>query len=221
MEDLNIDGLTNFVRVKDKLIYLSCTYCNAEFSCHLKLVKYAMKTGRKRGKYCSNTCRYSDATNEIQTKCVECGDNIVKKVREIKKSKSGNAFCSRSCAATYNNKNKKYGYRRSKAEVWFESEIKSLYPNLNPTFNLILYGKELDIYFPSKKLAFEINGIFHYKPIYGVEKYNRQIKNDANKRKVCKNNNIRLVVINISKMKRFNIKDAQAHLKKIIFYIED
>lgn len=36
--------------------------------------------------------------------CASCGKSVYKAPKEIRKSKSGNMFCSRSCSATYNNK---------------------------------------------------------------------------------------------------------------------
>ena len=82
-----------------------------------------------------------------------------------------NNFCSRSCSATFNNKNKTYGTRRSKLEVFLEKELIKLYPDLLFHFNRKdTINSELDIYIPSLKLAFELNGIFHYEPIYGDNK---------------------------------------------------
>ena len=34
-------------------------------------------------------------------------------------------------------------------------------------------NSELDVYVPSLNLAFELNGIFHYEPIYGEKKLNQ------------------------------------------------
>ena len=58
---------------------------------------------------------------------------------------------------------------------------------------LILYSdksaieSELDIYLPSLKLAIEIQGIFHYKPIFifGDLKLKQIQDNDLNKKLIC------------------------------------
>lgn len=63
---------------------------------------------------------------------------------------------------------------------------------LNPKTNTFL---ELDFYIPSLKLAIELNGITHYKPIYGKEKFERQVRNDKIKRDLCLNMGITLVVV--------------------------
>ena len=79
-----------------------------------------------------------------------------------------------SCAATYNNKNKTHGTRRSKLECFIEKKLSELYPDLTIHYNQKdTINSELDIYIPSFKLAFELNGIFHYEPIYGEEKLNQ------------------------------------------------
>lgn len=56
-------------------------------------------------------------------------------------------------------------------------------------------GLELDIFIPELKLAFEINGIVHYKPIYGEEKFNKIKEKDILKNKSCKDKNIRIITI--------------------------
>jgi hypothetical protein len=56
-------------------------------------------------------------------------------------------------------------------------------------------NSELDFYFPSLKFAIELNGIVHYKPIYGTDKLNSIKNNDANKLILCSNNKIDLMVI--------------------------
>ena len=48
-------------------------------------------------------------------------------------------------------------------------------------------------------LAIELNGIFHYEPIYGNKKFNQIQNNDKQKFKLCHDAGIELVVINSSK----------------------
>lgn len=91
------------------------------------------------------------------------------------------------------------------------------FPNENPVFNHIINGFELDVFFRYRKIAFEINGIVHYKPIYGLEKYERLISNDAQKHKMCNENKISLFVIDISNLKRFSPEEAEAIYKEKIY----
>ena len=139
----------------------------------IKKIEMVLAQNSCHGKFRSDN--YTKVVN-----CKNCNIEIVKHLSDIK-SKSGNSFCSRSCSATYNNKNKKFGTRRSKLENWIENELKKKYD-----FKIIFNGKEavnseLDIYIPSLKLAFELNGIFHYEPIYGEDKLNKVKNNDGRK----------------------------------------
>ena len=66
---------------------------------------------------------------------------------EYKKSKSGNNFCSKSCATKYNNAHKTKGTRVSKLELYIQSQLLKLYPNLLFLFNdRTAINSELDIY---------------------------------------------------------------------------
>jgi len=128
-----------------------------------------------------------------------------------------NNFCSLSCSAIYNNKNKKHGTRRSKLEVWLEKQLILLYPNLDIHFNRKdTIGSELDIYIPSINLAIELNGIFHYEPIFGNDKLNQIQENDISKSKACIDNEIDLCIIDTSGQKYFKPKTSQKYLNIII-----
>lgn len=130
-------------------------------------------------------------------------------------------FCSRSCAATYNNKYKKHGTRRSKLEQWLEEKLTVLYPNLEIVYNdKQIIKSELDIYVPKLKLAFELNGIFHYEPIFGETKLSQIKNNDNRKFQACLENNIELCIIDASSMKYFKPKKATEFLLIIKNIIE-
>jgi hypothetical protein len=60
---------------------------------------------------------------------------------------------------------------------------------------LVCDGYELDIYIPQLNLAFEINGIFHYKPIFGEEKLAKIIKKDTIKKQRCEQAGIVLHIL--------------------------
>ena len=120
--------------------------------------------------------------------------------KQKSKGKTGNVFCNRSCAASYNNCHKSYGYRRSKLEIYIEEQLTLEFPLIHFVFNSkSLINSELDIFLPQFKLAIELNGIVHYKPIYGVNKFIRINNNDRQKVISCTNQEIKLVIIDTSK----------------------
>jgi hypothetical protein len=124
----------------------------------------------------------------------------MKKPSQCKKSE--NHFCSRSCSITYKNKHKPTGTRRSKLEVYIEEQIKIDFATLNMICNgKEAIGSELDFYFPELKLAIELNGIFHYEPIYGNSKLEQIKNNDKQKTIRCYECGIELCVIDASKCK--------------------
>jgi very-short-patch-repair endonuclease len=105
----------------------------------------------------------------------------------------------KSCSTIFNNRNKKFGTRRSKLEKWLEIKLKIEYPNLDIRFNEKEHIKsELDIYFIDLKLGVELNGIFHYEPIYGVKKLEQVKNNDNRKFQACLENGIELIIINVT-----------------------
>ena len=91
---------------------------------------------------------------------------------------------------------------RWKGENQLFDIIKTIYPdefimrNYRPDW---LTGLELDIFLPSRKLAFEYQGIQHFKPIRfwgGQEQLFHQQKNDKRKRAICQSQGIVLITIN-------------------------
>jgi hypothetical protein len=133
-----------------------------------------------------------------------------------RKSKSGNRFCSRSCAATYNNLHKTTGTRRSKLEVWLEEQLRKLYPDLKILFNAKeAINAELDIHFPDLNLAFELNGIYHYEPIHGPKKLASIQTNDHRRFSACAEKGIALCIIDVSTMTYFKPTKGQYYLNII------
>lgn len=62
----------------------------------------------------------------------------------------------------------------------------------------------MDIYIPVLSLAFELNGIFHYEPIYGEGKLLSIQNNDDRKFQACLEHDIELCIINSSEQKTVN-----------------
>lgn len=210
---------TEYSQVPGKhLLSFECYNCQKIFQKTKTTVKYELKRGRPI-KFCSSVCRGKAVNKSVTDDCGFCGSQCTRQLKEYKGSKSGKIFCNRSCAAKYNNTHKVTGSRRSKIEIWIEQQLGILFPKLNILFNdKTTINSELDIYIPSLSLAFELNGIFHYEPIYGQQKLNKIQTNDKNKFYLCQQHNIDLCIIDISQMIHFKPSKAQKFLD-IIFSI--
>ena len=97
---------------------------------------------------------------------------------------------------SFNNKLKRKS-RRSKCE-------KKLFDLLSGEFKDIQFvsgdktmldGYEIDIAIPSLKMGIEWNGIVHFKPIYGDDKFKKVLQNDAEKQRIAQEKGISLIVI--------------------------
>ena len=194
---------------------LVCDCCQESFSCSADRWKKARYEKRKLNKkyYCSKKCRFTGLNKKEKEKveCKNCNKEFFKFTCQIKKTL--NNFCSQSCAATFNNKNKTHGTRRSKLEIYLEKQLILLYPDLEFHFNRKdAINSELDIYIPYLKLAFELNGIFHYEPIYGKEKLASIKNNDGRKFQACLEKEIELCIIDSSALSYFKEASAKKYL---------
>lgn len=181
------------------LVLLSCEICHASYTRtkHSITSKYKLKEQTPR--FCSRAC-HSISMQNTKTKCCKnCNQSFL--LRDQPKK----LFCSQSCAASFNNKHKTTGTRRSKLEVYLEQELTRLYPTLEILYsNKTVINSELDIYIPSLKIAFEIQGIFHFEPIFGQDKLEQVQKNDLEKIQKCKELNIKLIHIDTRSQKKFS-----------------
>lgn len=187
------------------LLPIECYYCHNKFFVIKKEIVRSTK-GHVRHppkNYCSRRCAALYKNRSILCTCSNCG----KPMKRIKSQFNSKNYCSRSCSATYNNTHKTKGTRISKLEKWLQQELPKLYPNLEFHFNRKdTINSELDIYIPSLKLAFELNGIFHYEPIYGPEKLKQIQNNDSRKFQACIENQIELCIIDTSSITYFKLE---------------
>lgn len=197
---------------RNDLINLNCPYCDRLFKVKRFLLQRNIKAGRL--KFCSAVCSNLHQQNRITCRCDECGCEF-----ERTKAWSNRIirnFCSQTCSGRYNNKHKTFGVRRSKLECWIEAKLKSSFPELDFQFNKKdAIESELDVYIPSLKIAFELNGIYHYKPIHGEKVLLRIQRNDENKKVHCKNKKIELNIIDVSSQIRFAESNSEKFLKLI------
>lgn len=182
-------------------IKLKCSCCGKVF---LKHKRDFLKSVRLKRKYitCSKECKDIMDTTSVSLRCEICCEPFVRYLSEHKKHKK--SFCSSRCSCIYHNAHKTTGTTRSKLEVWIETQLNCLYPNMKIDYNKTDAIKaELDIYIPALRLAFELNGIFHYEPIFGSDRLSKTQNTDQRKFKLCIENNISLCVINTTGQRNF------------------
>lgn len=193
-------------------VHLICDTCGTSFELMQNNYQHCIRKGHIKN-YCSRRCSNLAQRRAIEIECANCGKIIQRTPSQIG---GKNSFCSSSCAATYNNTHKTHGTRRSKLEKYIEDELSKLYPYLEILYNnKTAINSELDIYIPSFKLAFELNGIYHYEPIHGQNKLDSIQQNDKNKFQLCIENNISLCIIDTSGLKYFKPDNANKYLKII------
>jgi hypothetical protein len=192
-----------------KIPNVKCEQCGVEF------YKTAHEQRRTKNSFCSKDCWniYQDIRPEV--KCIKCGIIFRKRQSEINKTK--NNFCSKSCAASYNNTHKTYGTRRAKLEVFLEEQIKEHYPDLELICNQkTAIESELDFYFPQLRFAIELNGITHYEPIYGADKFEKIQNNDKRKVIACYEKGIELAIVDTSSCSYLSANNKEKY-KNLIF----
>lgn len=144
----------------------------------------------------------------LRVRCEHCNSNFLKKQSAC--NDSPKHFCSRKCSCAFNHKNKKIGTRISKLEKWIQAMLIAKYPNIEFRFNRCdTIKSELDIFVPALKLAFELNGVVHYRPIYGSKKFNQIQANDRKKCILCQSNGINLYQLDTSSIKTFSPLSGQ------------
>lgn len=209
---------------------IQCYYCNKSFLVKKSIINLQIKNhSNKHHNSYSNTCLYCSREcqrknfaelNSTKVNCFNCNKEIIKPNSRLKYYKIH--FCSKSCGATYKNTHKTTGYKRSKIELYVEKQLNILYPNLNINYNKTnAINSELDIYIPSLKLGIELNGIFHYEPIFGTEKLLQIQNNDSRKFQACAEQNISLCIIDISSITYIKPEKMQKYINIITNIIND
>ena len=114
-----------------------CEKCGNDFKKQKKFLKSILNgTSNSVIKYCSRKCEVEARIEDIDVICAECNTKFSSKPHLLKKSKSGNMFCNKSCSAKYNNKK-----RKKKSNV---SDYESYKQKASFNFNLEDYKNEFD-----------------------------------------------------------------------------
>ena len=186
-----------------------CDWCKTEFYCCTHKLKI------NKTHCCSKECTANLQNKRITVNCLKCEKEFIKKYTES--IRFPNHFCSHSCSASYNNTHKKYGTRRSKLEIYLEEQIKLTYPDILLVCNQkSAIESELDFYFPELRFAIELNGITHYEPIYGEDKFEKIKNNDKRKVIACYEKEIELAIIDSSTCTYLN-ESAKNKFKNLVF----
>ena len=225
MKPLYTKSEYKLAKPKDKLP-LQCENCNETYYAYKVNIRNFINPNRhEKGDCCSDKCRGKYKTKKVKVKCFLCGTEIERHPSQLKIYPK--SFCGKSCALKYNSMHKTTGINRSKLEIWIQDQLTILYPSIDIKYNnTSAINAELDIYIPSLKLAFEINGIFHYKPIFGEEKLRKTQDKDLYKLKRCHECGIIFHVINTSLLRDFEvdkiktIEIAKQHINTITCVID-
>lgn len=190
-------------------VHLVCPICQKQFT----RFKSRLRTNQT---CCSVSCgqKLRNQGHHLTLQCSECGTEFQ---RMKAHTKSKNIFCSQQCQGKHTARNRDHRktkcHRRSKLELWIQMQLSQLYPQLNILYNdKFTINSELDIYIPSRKLAFELNGIYHYEPIHGKDKLHQIQNNDNRKFQACLENNIELCIIDTSSFRSFANGNANKYL---------
>lgn len=193
----------NELKVADK-IPLECETCHIVFYSSKR--SFLSKHRPFKGNFCGKKrCKVILATETlICSQCKTPFPRSTNRVNRFQRKLGNQPFCSLSCCATYNNQHKTKGNNVSKLEKWLQEQLTVSYPNIQFQFNhRDAIKAELDIYLPDFKLAFELNGIFHYEPVFGQKSLKQRQNNDQRKMLACAEQGISLCVIDTSKQKMF------------------
>jgi hypothetical protein len=197
------------IRPINKTPNVICSFCQTPFA------KWESEIKAHKNHFCSKKCQMNFQGLRLDVECKQCGKHFTKEENQIKKTK--NNFCTRSCAASYNNTHKSYGTRRAKLEIYLEEQIKEHYPDLELICNQkTAIESELDFYFPQLRFAIELNGITHYEPIYGEDKFEKIQNNDKRKIIACYEKDIELAVVDSSSCSYLSPKNKEKY-KNIVF----
>lgn len=207
----------------NKKILVKCDKCGNDFKKYEKQMLYTDKN------FCSSACNgefYAETKiKKIELVCPVCKCIFLRRPCYInyKKRFHANLFCSRKCTGYKLEKNItkiKIEYpklkRRSQIEYFIEEKIKNNFSDLSVYYNGSYYGYELDLYFPFYNISIELNGPFHYIPIYSEESLIYTINRDKIRAHLCFEHNVTLHTIKLGRTRSIKEKEYYWEIVKNI-----
>jgi len=161
-----------------------------------------------RGKYpisldfCGRRCRDKSKKTRIMVPCTLCGKPVSRRPCDIKAWKR--TYCSKSCAMKdrmQRGEIKRTKFKRSKAETYLIRRLKRKFPTLEIRANardVLPKQLEIDVLIPAAKVAIELNGPIHYRPIFGKGELKKVKSRDAIKVASLREAGYHFTVIDIS-----------------------
>ena len=196
---------------KNKQTEVYCSQCESVF------IKAQWEILRSVNSFCSKACEGLYRSRKKEVYCRVCHKTFLKHPYDIKRN--ARHCCSKECAYILSRELKDWGSSRSKLEVALEKHLSETFL-FHIDYNKTKIGYELDIYIPHLNQAIELNGIFHYKAIFGEDELLRRQKVDLKKIEECKKRNINLIVINVSEDGKSKKIQAQ-RIEEVVKIIED
>lgn len=171
----------------------NCMYCDDE------VLKYKSEIRKNPDKlYCDSKCAsmaflpYRKRRVMIECICEYC----LKPITKYKKILRNHTFCSLRCSSKHLAQYTKR-IARSNLERYLEGKIKQNFPYLKlvESNRSVCDGLELDLYLEDIRLAIEINGPIHSRPIYGDKYFSNIKERDKRKKNICQFKEIELLCI--------------------------
>lgn len=199
-------------KFRNKKVEVECDYDE----CKNTTLKSPYKLKRSKNNFCSTLCADKFRNRKVEVECFVCKKKFFKALCQIKRAPRH--CCGQVCAKLLRKYHKDWGSRRSKLEIAIEEHFKIIFPFIYIKYNKTDIGYELDIFVPCLELAIELNGIFHYEPIFGEEQLLKTQETDRKKVVKCRELGIKLFVINVSKDKDNKKTQAQriSEVEKIV-----